>query len=303
MGLQAPVPADIDQPDRILFGLTVRQVAILAAAGAVLWVGYQALTPLVSPLLVAAGMLPVAAVVATVVLGRRDGVFLDRWLLAWLRTARSPRRLVPAAGGGRAAPWWAPEAPVPVVAPLRLAATAVDEDGVVDLRDGGRVALTAVSTLTFGMRSPADQAALLGGYASWLHGLIGPVQIVVSTRGVDMDAYAVEVESRVDGLPHPALARAAYGYAQFLRWLGEQRDPLVRRVTVAHKVAGDGRVARRHAEHTARALSGLGVDSRVLDGGLVCDVLAGACRPWQTPTDGHARPGAVVTGDAEQERA
>jgi hypothetical protein len=175
--------------------------------------------------------MPLLAGAGVVALGRRDGISLDRWLLAAARGARAPRVMVP--GGDRPAtiPAWAPATRTATVslAPLRLPAAAVDDGGVVDLHTGGRVALCATTTVNFDLRSPAEQAALLDGYARWLHALSGPVQIVVSTRRIDMDAYAAAVEARVEGLAHPALAQAAVGYAQFLRWLGDARDPLARR--------------------------------------------------------------------------
>jgi hypothetical protein len=51
------VPADIDVPDRIAWGLTARQLAILAVAGAAAWAAYRALASTVPPglLLAAAG--------------------------------------------------------------------------------------------------------------------------------------------------------------------------------------------------------------------------------------------------------
>src|SRR5438093_13277878 len=182
----ARVPADIDAPDRVLYGLTARQVAILAATGALLWAAYRLLTPLVGPALVGIAAVPVAAVAAGLALGRRDGISMDRWVAAALATARAPRLLV--AAGQQVAPlpaWAAPmrtaettntrrstragsrsdtrgaaarrraggaAVPVPRLAPLRLPADHVSAGGVVDLdghgRDGqGRVALTAVSTV------------------------------------------------------------------------------------------------------------------------------------------------------------
>jgi len=67
---------------------------------------------------------------------------------------------------------------------------------------------------------------------------------------------------------------------------------------VAHRVGAhaDAAVARRHAEHTARALSGLGAPTRVLDGGQVTDVLAAACNPWHNPGSGRPTPDAIITG-------
>ena len=335
-GLQAQVPADIDAPDRVLYSLTARQVAILAATGALLWAAYRLLTPLVPPAVVGIAAVPVAAVAAGLALGRRDGISMDRWVAAALATARAPRLLV--AAGQQVAPlpaWAAPmrtaettntrrstragshsdtrgaparrrtggAAPAPRLAPLRLPADHIHPGGVVDLdghgRDGqGRVALTAVSTVNFDLRSFDEQAALIEAAGRWLNSLSAPTQIVVSTRRVDMDAHAELIEQRLDYLPHPALAETAAGYAQFLRQLGDERDPLDRRIVVAHRVGAgaDPAVARRHAEHTARALSGLGAPTRVLDGGQVTDVLAAACNPWHNTGSGRPTPDATITG-------
>ena len=88
------IPADIDQPDRVLAGLTARQLSILAAT-AVLLIGGWHLTrpwlPTVSYLLLAG---PVAVFALAVALGRhRDGTSLDTHLLAALRFWLRPRQL------------------------------------------------------------------------------------------------------------------------------------------------------------------------------------------------------------------
>jgi hypothetical protein len=314
--IQAQVPADVDAPDRVLYGMSARQVAILAGTGVVLWVAYRALFGLVAPLVLLIAAVPVAAVAVGLALGRRDGISMDRWVGAALAQARSARRLVPIGQGLPAAPGWAPHAGTqrsvraqararasrvegspPVVAPLRLPATAIDENGVVDLDGPGRVALTAVSTINFDLRTVQEQAALVDAAGRWLNSLSTPVQIVVSTRRVDMHAYADAVEDQIDELSHPALAEAAAGYAEFLRALGEDRDPLQRQVSIAHRVGAhaEAGVARRHAEHSARVLSGLGAATRVLDGGLVTDVLAAACDPWRHAGTGRAVPDAVIS--------
>jgi hypothetical protein len=323
-GLQAQVPADIDVADRVLYGLTVRQVAILAATGALLWAAYRTLTPLIPPIAVGIAAVPIAAMAAGLALGRRDGISMDRWVAAAIASARTPRLLVAAAHPVPPVPAWAPEvhavdpagtsaagmtrtrrhaargstSTAPRLAPLRLPADRITPAGPVDLDGQGRVALTAVSTVNFDLRSLDEQAALIEAAGRWLNSLSAPTQIVVSTRRVDMDAHADLVEQRLDYLPHPALADAAAGYAEFLRQLGDERDPLDRRIVVAHRVGphADAAVARRHAEHTARALSGLGAPTRVLDGGQVTDVLAAACNPWQNTGFGRPTPDATITG-------
>jgi hypothetical protein len=240
---------------------------------------------------------------------------MDRWLAAALKASRAPHRLVAASGGIGTAPGWAPAARTPTatgrrrakakaaavaVAPLRLPAQRIGGSGVVEV-DDGRVAVTAAGTVNFDLRTGDEQYALVDGMGRWLNSLSGPVQIVISTRRVDMHTYAEQIEDRLDALPHPALADAAAGYAQFLRDLAEDRDPLDRHVLIAHHVGPhtDPAAARRAAEQTARALTGLGAATEVLDGGQVTDVLAAACDPWRHTGMGRATPDAVITGSAD----
>src|SRR5439155_21261988 len=113
-------------------------------------------------------------------------------------------------------------AAAPRLAPLRLPADRITPAGAVDLDGQGRVALTAVGTVNFDLRSLDEQYALIEAAGRWLNSLSVPTQIVVSTRRVDMHAHADLVEQRLDYLPHPALADAAAGYAEFLRQLGDE---------------------------------------------------------------------------------
>jgi hypothetical protein len=184
------------------------------------------------------------------------------------------------------------------LAPLRLPATGIGAGGVIQV-DGATVALTAATTVNFDLRSPWEQQALVAGMAAWLNGLSHPVQVVVSTRRVDLHSRADAIEDRLEAMPHPALADAAAGYAQFLRELAVDRDPLDRHVLLAHRGGpqGGGAVARRQAEASARALAGLGAATRVLSGGQVTDALVGACHPWRHVGTGRAIPTAVVTGE------
>ncbi|MFI0263030.1 PrgI family protein [Streptomyces sp. NPDC017056] len=79
------IPADVDREDTVWHGLTARQLLILAVAGLALyalWSATRALLPLAVFVVLA---LPVAATTAALVLGRRDGLPLDRLLLASLR--------------------------------------------------------------------------------------------------------------------------------------------------------------------------------------------------------------------------
>ena len=281
---QAAIPADVEAPDKLIYGLTARQVAILAVAAAACYVLWRTVGRLAGPHLALAGFVPVLAVAVALALGRRDGLSMDAWLLAAVRQRRAPRLLAPAPEGVGQPPDWAPQLPAPdAPAVLRLPAQAIDGAGVVDLGGGRAGCLVAATTVNIGLRTGDEQAALLTGYGRWLNGLTGPAQVVVSARRADLTGHALRIADAAHGLVPPALADAAVDYAQFLLEIAVRRDPLARTVTVictasGHTAAGE---AVRRAEQTAAALSTLGVDTRVLDGGCVTGVLTAAVDPYQ----------------------
>ena len=182
------LPADVERPDTILFGLTGRQVIILGGTGVLLWAIW---TCGVLPAgLFLAFAAPMAAAGFFLAVGRRDGVSLDRWLLAALTHRRSPHQLVPAEAPIQAAPRWVAASgagtgrDLPAV--LRLPARGITADGLVDLGPDGTAALVACSTVNFHLRSGLEQRGLVGGYARWLNSLDSPVQILIRSRRVDL---------------------------------------------------------------------------------------------------------------------
>jgi hypothetical protein len=237
---------------------------------------------------------------------------MDVWLWAALAHRRAPRRAVPAGDAPAPLPGWAPATTGtagPAAAVLRLPATAIADNGVIDLGDGAAAALVAATTVNVGLRTGAEQAAAVGGYARWLNSLTGPVQIVVAAQRVDLTGHAQRIADAAETLPHPALADAALDYADHLDAIGEQRDPLWRTVTIACTAGGDRATAgeaMRRAEHTAGALAALGAQTRVLDGGTAAAVLTAAVDPYQA-TDAswprglpqHPVTAAAVDGPAQ----
>jgi hypothetical protein len=299
---RARIPADVDTPDKIVYGLTARQLAILAVAAVMGYGIVRAIGPLLPQPVLVAILTPLAGAAIVLALGRRDGLSMDVWLLSAVRHTRGPKRLAPAGAGRRSpAPAWAPATgePVPAVPVLRLPATAISDTGVIDTGVHA-VALVACTTVNIGLRTGDEQAALIGGYGRWLNSLSGPVQIVVSAQRVDLSSHAQRIADGADSIANPALAAAARDYAAFLDDLAIRRDPLWRTVTVAVTAAGDtGRDTEvlRRADHAASALSALGAQTAVLDGNRATAVLACATDPY-TPTDvtwPRARPDAVIT--------
>jgi len=288
-----PIPADIERPDKILAGLTARQVAILATAAVIIWAAFEATRRLVAPPVFAVLAAPIAVAAAALVTGQRDGLSLDRLLIAAWRHARSPRRLVTAPGGIPAAPAWAgPQlarrqgAPPAPLDPLYRAVTA---DGVIGLGGGGAAVAAAVSTVNLALRTPAEQDALTAAYGRWLNSLTGPVQILIRAGHADLSGAVAELEDTAPALPDPALEAAALDHAAFLARLADDRDLLTRQVlliTREPRRAGPGtaradgglRAAQRTAE-AARLLGAADLTVSVLDGGQVTALLAASADP------------------------
>ena len=86
----ARIPSDIHRPDRVVGPFTARQAAILAATGAALYLLWTVARGLVAAPVFLAGAVPVAALALVVVLGHRDGLSLDRLLLAAVRHRLTP---------------------------------------------------------------------------------------------------------------------------------------------------------------------------------------------------------------------
>ncbi len=304
-----PIPADVEMPDKILAGLTARQIAIAAVAAVIIWAAFEA-TRHVMPLPAFAALAaPVALAATALVIGERDGLSLDRLLAAAWRQARSPRRLVTAPEGIPAPPAWAAPPgppPPPLPAPLAPLWRHIAGDGVIGLGAGGAAAVAAVSTVNFALRSPAEQDALTGAYGRWLNSLTGPVQVVIRAGRADLSAAVTALREAAPALPHPALEHAALEHASFLAGLADERDVLTRQVLLvirepSHGTArpGGGTAAARAAQRageTARLLAAADLQVSVLDGGQVTALLA-ACADPEAPA-GAARlavPGQPVT--------
>lgn len=292
----AQIPADVSTPDKILYGLTARQALIVAVAGLACYGLWHAVGHRLPPVAVIAALIPIVAVAVVLAVGRRDGLSTDRWLLAALGHHRTPRHLVPAPGAPiPAAPAWAPQpsgAPPGVVpSVLRLPAESVTLDGVIHLGGPTTAVMIAATTVNIGLRTTDEQWALLGGYGRWLNALTGPVQIVISRQRADLSAHAARIVATAATLNSPALAAAAGDYADFLLDVTARRDPLTRTVTVVATASGHGGAveATRIGRQSAAALAGLGVETRVLDGGAVTAVLAAATDPYQYRDASHRR--------------
>lgn len=288
------VPADVDRPDRILAGLTARQLAILAAAAVVLWAGYAATRRLVPPVVYAVFAVPAAGAAIALAVGRIEGIGAERFLISGFRHWRAPHRLVTAPNGVPAPPASLARAAGPTPAPLRLPIVDLGDDGTLDLGADGRSVMARARAAAFSLRTPAEQEAMTAGFARWLNSLSEPTQILIRSEPADLRPAIAALEDSAPGLPHPALETAARDHARFLAELAAE-GLLSRQVLVVLRqprtsIDADG-LARRAAQ-AAGALGTAGVALEVLDQPAAAGLLSRAVDPANL----HPPPG----GDTER---
>lgn len=297
------IPADVERPDRLLGNLTARQLAILGVAGVVLWAAYLAtrhLVPLAAYAIVAC---PVAGVATLLAMGRVEGQPADRLLVAAWRQLRSPRHLVPAPEGVPPPPTWVAVSPGLVPAPLRLPLAGIGADGIIDLGPDGLAVVCRASSVTFSLRTPVEQEALVAGFARWLNSLAEPVELLVRAEPVDLAPMIDGLVAAAPGLPHPGLEAAAREHAWFLADLAGGRTLLRRQVLVVLRQPGGsdaGGRLRRRAEEAVTALAAAGVTLVVLDAPAVTECLRRAVDPASPPRPaGGAASDEIVTGGGQ----
>jgi hypothetical protein len=239
--MTAPVriPADVDVQDRLVGPFTARQLTILSTTAALLYLLWTFVRPVVPGLVFLAAALPVAVAAVAVAMGQRDGLSVDRLLLAAIRQRLQPSRQVATPDGAiRPAPAWltttadenAPTEARGQLAALRWPATGITETGVVDLGADGLAVVAAASTVAFALRTPAEQDALVATFGRYLHSLTAPVQLLVRTCQLDLTGQIDQLRHTAGGLPHPALEAAALEHADYLEQLAEQHQLLRRQV-------------------------------------------------------------------------
>ncbi len=273
------LPADVELEDRLAFGLTGRQLVLLALTALPAY-GVFSLAANALPLPIAAAIAaPLVLVGGALALGRRDGLSGDQYARAALRHIAGPRRRVLAPDGltthGRRE-----------LAPLDLPVRSILRNGVVGLADGSSCIVLRAASAAFALRSDDEQEALLAGFARFLNSLIEPAQIVVRSEPVDLASDSRDILESAAAISNPALRAAAAGYAAFLAGLGADTS-VRRREILLVLTTRDGRSAtetlERRAQEAVELLRQAGVELRLLEGEQVAALLACVLDPPGPP--------------------
>ncbi|WP_067573891.1 PrgI family protein [Nocardia acidivorans] len=241
MSVSARIPADVDRRDKLIGPFTARQLAILAVTALTLYAGWLFTRALIPPPVFVAAAVPIGALMTGLVLTSRDGLSGDQLLAAAIRHRLRPHRLVTAPHGLTAAPRWltthatnAPKtsAQQPITAStayLPQHISAAGEVGVIDLGTEGVAAVAVASTINLALRTPDEQAALVGQLGGWLHSLRQPVQILIRSTRLDLTGRITTLQNAAAEMS-PELAEAAADHARFLTELAVTDDLLHRQV-------------------------------------------------------------------------
>ena len=292
-----PVNADLEIEDKVLGPFTARQGAILGAGAVALWLGYAGLHRLVPPVVLLAAALILGGALVAVITTRRDGLSLDRYLLAAIEHHRR---------GNRYAATDPDQAPAAGLEPIDLPVAGLDRAGVLDLGPNGAAVLVECGTINLQLRSGTEVRTALSAFGQALNALGGAFQFTVTAHRIDLTSQAERVEYGAGQLAHPLLEQRALAYAGLLREISGERDLIARRVLLVLRENGRAAIAApavlHRAAQAASLLGACGITARVLSAGEAAAALSGsfdARRP--APLPAQALPDVPVplaeTGD------
>lgn len=95
------------------------------------------------------------------------------------------------------------------------------KDGVVVLKNGTLRAVLLVSTVNFDLKSSDEQVAIIGAYQNFLNSLDFPIQVVVSSRKLNIQPYIELLKERAREQRNELLKIQITEYQEFIQNLTE----------------------------------------------------------------------------------
>ncbi|MDO8611521.1 MAG: hypothetical protein Q7R32_01700 [Dehalococcoidia bacterium] len=118
-------------------------------------------------------------------------------------------------------------------------------DGVLCLRGGDYRAVLEAQSISFALKSEAEQEAIMAGYRVFLNALSYPIQVVVRILPTDVEPYLTALRGRASDRGADALRRLALDHEAFVRRLARERTLLERRFYVVVPAGLEGAFGRR----------------------------------------------------------
>lgn len=104
----------------------------------------------------------------------------------------------------------------------------IKQDTIV-LKNGGMRAVLAVTSMNFSLKSEDEQQAIVNSYQQFLNTLTFPVQMVIRSTKLNVDAYVADLELRAKKKKNPLLKEQTLDYARFIERLVDVSDIMQKR--------------------------------------------------------------------------
>src|SRR3989338_7274279 len=102
-------------------------------------------------------------------------------------------------------------------------------EGVVILKNGSLRMILEVSSINFELRSANEQIAILQGFQKFLNSTDFPIQIVVSSRELDIEAYLKTVDQIAESAESELMKIQASEYSRFIKELSSLSNIMSKR--------------------------------------------------------------------------
>ena len=117
----------------------------------------------------------------------------------------------------------------------------IKHDTVV-LKNGGIRAVLAIESMNFSLKSEDEQQAIIGSYQQFVNSVVFPIQIVIRSTKLDIDAYIADLKQRAGKQQSPLLKEQTLDYAEFIDRLIETSDIMQKRFYVVVPMDPPGNV-------------------------------------------------------------
>lgn len=110
---------------------------------------------------------------------------------------------------------------MPIQSTKQLVEVADIRENVVFLKNGSLRAVIEVSATNFELKSEAEQTAILQNFQNFLNSIDFPLQMVITSRKLDINEYLTLVDAATNELSNELLKIQAGEYSKFVKELAE----------------------------------------------------------------------------------